>query len=196
MVDIDKIKKIRELTGISVSECRKALETTNGDIEKAKEILRKWGKDFVGKRAGRETGQGIIDTYLHPNKKVGVMLELRCESDFVARSDDFQKLAHELCLQIAAMQPRFIKNEDIPRDLLKKEREIYKEQLKDSKKPPKIIDQITEGKIKKFVQSITLMSQPWIRDESKTIADLLSEFISKLGENILIKKFIRFEINS
>lgn len=148
MITIDKIKLLREATGISVMECQKALKEAGGDIEKAKGILKQWGKEFARKKTERETKQGIIDSYIHPGKKIGVMVELRCESDFVAQSEDFKRLAHELCLQIAAISP-----EDAP-----------------------------------------LFSQPWIRDETKTIKDLIDEYIAKLGENIILEKFVRYEL--
>jgi len=194
MTSIDQIKKLREETGVSVIECKKALEQSNGDIEKAKEILRKWGKELAGKKSEREAGVGIIESYIHPNKRIGTMIELRCESDFVARSEDFKKLAHELCLQITAMNPLFLEEENIPEKFLAGERKIYQEQLKDCGKPQKIIDQIVEGKLKKYKEEVSLMSQPWIKDESKTIKDLLDEYISRIGENIIIKRFIRYEI--
>lgn len=148
MISIDQIKQLREETCVSVSECKKALEKAEGDFDKAKEILREWGKELAGKKSNREAGSGIIDTYVHTNKKVGAMVELRCETDFVARSDDFKVLAHEICLQIAAIES----------------------------------------------EEIDLMSQSWIKDETKTIKELIEEYISKLGENIKIKKFIRYEI--
>jgi elongation factor Ts len=147
-MSIEKIKKLREETGISVGECRKALEEAQGDLEKAKEILKKRGQDFAKKRLEREAGQGIIESYIHTGKKVGAMIELRCESDFVARSADFQKLAHEICLQITAISP-----DEIP-----------------------------------------LLEQPWIKDESKTIKELIEEYIGKLGENIILKNFVRYQI--
>jgi len=148
MISVDQIKKLRQETGVSVGECQKALKEASGDLEMAKEILRKRGKDFAKKRIEKEAGQGIIESYIHPGKKVGAMVELRCESDFVARSDDFQKLAHELCLQVAAISP-----EEIP-----------------------------------------LPEQPWIKDESKSIKELIDEYIAKFGENIILKKFVRYEI--
>ena len=148
MVNIDQIKQLRQETGVSISECKKALEETKGDNEKAKEILRKWGKELAGKKAERDVSLGVVESYIHPDKRIGAMVELRCETDFVAKSEDFKKLAHELCLQIASMNPE-----------------------KDS-----------------------LMSQLWIKDETKTIKDLIEEYIAKLGENIVIKKFIRFDI--
>jgi elongation factor Ts len=147
MIKIDQIKQLREETAVSISECKKALEEAKGDLKKAKEILKKWGKTTARKKTSRETRQGVIESYIHPNKKIGVLLELNCETDFVAKNQDFQRLAHELCLQIAAL------GEEIP-----------------------------------------LLKQPWIRDESKTIKDLIEEYIAKLGENIAIKRFTRYEI--
>lgn len=194
MVSIDQIKQLRKETNVSVIDCKKALEEAGGDIEKAREILRKWGKDFALTKIGRETGQGIIETYVHSNKKIGVMIQIHCETDFVARSDEFKKLAHELCLQIAAMRPLYLKSEDIPEEFLEGEREIYKEQFKDSGKPQKIIDEIIEGKLKKYKKEISLLSQPWIKDENKTIKDLIDEYVNLLGENILVKRFVRYEI--
>ena len=148
MVTIEQIKQLREETGVSVAECRKALAQANGDFDSAKEILRKRGVEIAAKRAEKIAGQGVIDSYIHPNKKVGVLLDLRCESDFVARSEDFQKLAHELCLQIAAMTPS-----------------------KDE-----------------------LLVQPWIKETAKTPQDLLDEYVAKLGEKIVVEKFVRYEL--
>jgi len=164
------------------------------NIKRAKEILRKWGQVLAGKKVEREVKEGIIESYIHPNKKIGVMVELRCESDFVARSEEFQKLAHELCLQITAMNPLFLREEEIPENFLAGEKKIYQEQLKDSGKPEKIVNQIIEGKLKKYKEEISLMSQPWIKDETKTVKDLLQNYIARLGENIIIKRFARFEI--
>lgn len=194
MVLIEQIKKLREETGISISECKKALEASKGNLEKAKVILKEWGKEFSKKKIERETKQGIVEGYIHPGKKIGVMVELNCESDFVARSEDFQKLAHEICLQAAAMSPLFSKKEDIPDDFLFGERKIWEEQLKDSGKSKKIIDEIISGKLEKFKEEISLLSQLWIKDETKTVKDLIDEYISRLGENIVVGRFIRFEI--
>ncbi len=194
MALIEKIKQLRQETGISLAACKKALEEAGGDIEKAKTLLREWGKEVADKKAERGTKEGIIISYIHPNKKVGVLLDIRCESDFVARSDDFQKLAHEICLQIAAMRPLYPKEEDIPENILEREKDIYRQQLKDSGKPEKVIEQIIEGKLNKFKEQVVLMSQPWIKEDKKTISDLVNDYIAKLGENITIKKFIRYEI--
>lgn len=194
MITIDLIKQLRDETGVSVSECKKALEAAEGDIEKAKETLRKWGKDFAGRKSTRITKSGLIESYVHSNKKVGVLLDIRCESDFVARNETFQKLAHEICLQIAAMTPLFLTEEDIPEEFLDGERKIYQEQIKDSGKPASITDEIVEGKLKKYKEGISLLSQTWIKDDTKTIKELLDSYVAKIGENIVLKKFSRFEI--
>lgn len=194
MADINQIKQLREETGVSVSECKKALEQTEGNFDKAKEILRKWGKELAGKKSERKAAAGIIKSYIHPNDKVGVLLELRSETDFVARSDDFKNLAHEICLQIAAMKPLYVSENDIPEEFLDGEIKIYKEQAEGSGKPENIVNQIIEGKIKKYKESVSLLSQSWIKDDTKTVNDLTNECIAKLGENIQISKFSRFEI--
>ena len=194
MIKIDQIKKLRQETGVSVIECKKALQETKGDFEKAKEQLRKWGKELAGKKSEREAGEGITESYIHPNKKIGVLVDIRCESDFVARSADFQKLAHELCLQIAAMNPLFLKEEDIPERFIDGEKKIYQEQLKNSGKPKKIVNQIIEGKLKKYKEEVSLLSQLWVKDEEKTIKDLMEEYLAKLGENIIVKRFTRYDI--
>jgi len=194
MVSIEQIKQLREETGVSVSEVKKALEQANGDTEKAKEILRTWGKTLVGKKANREVKQGIIDGYVHPNGKAGVLLDIRCESDFVAKSPEFKSLAHEICLQIVAMKPLFVNDTEIPEEFLDGEKKIYIEQVKDSGKPEKIVAQILEGKLKKYKDSISLMSQSWIKDDAKTVKNLVEEAVAKIGENIEVKKFSRFEI--
>lgn len=194
MISIDQIKQLRQETGVSISECKKALEEGKGDSEKAKEILRKWGRELAGKKAERTTKEGIIISYIHPNKKVGVLLEVRCESDFTGKSEDFQKLGHEICLQIAAMKPLFVKEEDIPADFIATEKKIYHEQLKDSGKPKKIIDSTIEGKLAKYKKDVCLFSQPWIKDETKNIKDLIESYVAKIGENIVVKKFERYEI--
>ena len=194
MANINQIKQLREETCISLAECKKALEETGGDIEKAKDILKKWGKNLAGKKSSRETGQGVIESYVHSNKKVGVLLDLRCETDFVSKGEDFHNLAHELCLQIAAAKPLFIKDEDIPEDVLIREKNIYQDQAKELKKPQEIIKGIVEGKMKKYIESICLLDQSWIKDEGKTVRDLVEEYIAKIGENIVVKNFTRYEL--
>jgi elongation factor Ts len=194
MVTIDQIKQLREETGVSPTEIKKALEEAKGDTEKAKELLRIWGKKVLSKKTDREVKQGIIDCYLHPNKKAGVLLDIRCESDFVANSPDFTNLSHEICLQIVAMKPLYVSETEIPEGFLDGETKIYEEQVKDSGKPEAIVKQIVEGKLTKYKQGICLLSQPWIKDDTKTIKNIIEEAVSKIGENIEVKKFSRFEI--
>lgn len=194
MVSIDKIKQLREETGVSPTEIKKALEESKGDAEKARELLRIWGKKVLNKKTSRDAKQGIIDTYIHPSLKTGVLLDIRCETDFVAKSPDFKNLSHEICLQIAAMKPLFVSENDIPEEFLASETKIYKEQLKDSGKPEKITEQILEGKLKKYKEEISLLSQSWIKDEAKTIKNIIEEVVAKIGENVEVKKFVRYEI--
>jgi elongation factor Ts len=194
MSNLDLIKKLRNETGISLNECRKAIEEASGDIEKAKDILKKQGQDMAVKKSGREAGEGIIDSYIHDNRKIGVLLDLRCESDFVARSDDFKNLSKEICLQIAAIGPLFVKEEEIPSEIIEKEKLIYLEQVAKSGKPKEIMEKIVEGKIKNYAKESCLLSQPWIKDNSKTIKDLIESCIGKMGENILVRRFTRYEL--
>jgi len=194
MVNIEQLKKLRESTGISLAECKKALEESNGDIEKAKKILREKGKETIKDRGDRGSLQGAVIDYIHPGGRIGVLLELRCETDFVAKSNDFKELGHEICLQIAASRPKFVKAEDIPEEVLEEEKKIYLKQFEGSNKPENVIEQIIKGKIDKFKEEICLLSQPWVKDNSKTVNDLILDYVAKIGENIKIEKFARFEI--
>lgn len=191
---IAQIKQLREETAVSMAECKKAMIESKGNFKMAKKILRKKGEELAGKKIQKEAEEGIVEIYIHPNKKIGVMIEIYCQSDFVAKSQDFQKIAHELCLQIAAAKPLFLNETDIPNEFLNEEKKIYQGQFKDSDKPKKIIDQIIEGKLNKYKKTVSLLSQAWIKDENKSVKDLLNEYIAKLGENIIIKRFIRYEI--
>lgn len=194
MISIDQIKQLREETGVSVSEVKKALEAAAGDIVKAKELLRVWGKAVSTKKSSRETKSGLVDAYLHSSARTGVLLDIRCETDFVAKSPDLKTLAHEICLQIAAMKPLFVSEEEIPEEFLDGEMKIYKAQVADSGKPEQIVAQILEGKLKKYKESVSLLSQPWIKDDSKNIKNLIEDTVAKIGEKIEVKKFARYEI--
>jgi elongation factor Ts len=194
MVTIDQVKQLREETGVSVSEVKKALEEAKGDAEKARELLRMWGKKVFDKKTSRETKSGLIEAYVHQNAKTGVLLDIRCETDFVANSPDFRNLAHEICLQIVAMKPLFVNDIEIPVEFLDGETKIYTEQVAGSGKPEKIVQQIIEGKLAKYKQEISLLSQPWVKDDTKTIKNLIEDVVAKVGENIEIKKFSRYEI--
>ncbi len=194
MVTIDQIKQLRDETGVSPVEIKKALDQSNGDLEKAKELLRVWGKKVSDKKVAREAFQGVVDYYLHPNAKTGVLLDIRCETDFVAASPEFKNLAHEVCLQIAAMKPLYVSETSIPEEFLDGERKIYTEQAAGSGKPQNIVDQMIEGKLNKYKESICLLSQPWIKDDTKTIKNLIEDTVAKVGENIEVKRFVRYEI--
>lgn len=194
MITIDQIRQLREETDVSVTQCKKALEESGGNMEKAKEILRKWGQELADRKSARETRQGIIESYIHPNKKIGALIDIHCETDFVARSEEFQSLAHDLVLHIAGMKPRYIKPEDIGEEILAGEKEIYKEQVAQSGKPEKIIEQIIDGKLKKYVEGICLLTQPFVKNQDKTVQEIIQEKIAKLGENITVKGFVRYEI--
>jgi elongation factor Ts len=194
MVDLDRIKQLREITNVSLAQCKKALEQSNGDLEKAQEILRKWGEDLAGKVAGRKAGQGIVEAYIHSNKKLGVLLELRCETDFVARNEDFKTLAHDLAMQVAAANPLCVTEEEIGQEILDKEKAIYQEQFAASGKPKEIMDKMIEGKLAKYKEGICLVKQPFIKDQTKKVEDIIKACIGKLGENIFVKRFVKIEI--
>lgn len=194
MSQIELIKQLREETAAAPTEIKKALEQSGNDAQKAKELLRIWGKAVSGKKASRETKSGLVETYVHPSLKTGVMLDIRCETDFVAKAVEFKNLAHEICLQIVAMKPLFVSETEIPENFLDGELKIYKEQASGSGKPEKIVEQIVQGKLNKYKSEICLLLQTWIKDDSKTIANLIEEAVAKIGEKIEVKKFARYEI--
>jgi len=193
-VTTEQIKEIREATGAGFMDCRNALEQADGDFDKAVDFLREKGLAKAAKRAGREASEGLIEMYSHGDGRVGVMLEINSETDFVARSDDFRGFAHELALQIAAMSPQYVSEEDIPVDVLEHETEIARKQALEEGKPENIIGRIAEGRLKKFKDDACLLRQPYIRDDSITIEKLLHEKILSLGENIVIRRFARWEV--
>jgi len=194
MTNIEQLKQLRAETGISMMECGKALKEAKGEVKRAKEILREKGKEMIKGREGRATSSGLINAYIHGEGKIGVLLQLSCESDFVAKSDDFKTLAHDISLHIAATSPLFITSEEISQEFLDVEVKIYKKQLVDSGKPQKIVDKILEGKLNKYKEQVSLLKQPWVKDSSKTIQDLLDTAKAKIGENIEVAKFCRYEI--
>lgn len=193
-VTVEQVKKLREVTGAGILDCRKALEEAGGDFDKAVEILRKKGAAKAAKKAGREAREGVIDVYTHGEGRIGVMVELNCETDFVARTPEFRELAHEIALQIAAMAPRYVSEEDVPEEVLAKEREIARERARAQGKPEHVLDRIAEGMINKFLDEAVLLRQTYIRDDSKTIRDLLTEAIAQMGENIVVRRFVRWEL--
>ncbi len=190
----DMIKELREKTQAGMMDCKKALVETNGDMDKAVEILRKKGLASADKKMGREVTQGIVGSYIHSNKKIGVLLELLTVTDFVARNQEFEALSKEICMQIAAANPQYVRIEDVPKDVVEKEREIYREQMKDSGKPQNVVEKIVEGKLNKFYSEMCLLEQEYIKDQGVKIKDLIKQKIAAFGENIEIGKFARFQI--
>lgn len=191
---IEKVKELREKTGVGILDCKIALQESKGDIDKAIEILRKKGIAASERKAGRITKEGIIESYIHPGEKLGAMVEVNCETDFVARNKNFRKFAKDITMHIAACNPLYIKRSDVPQEVIEKEREIYLAQLKDKNKPQKILAKIVEGKLEKFFSEFCLTEQPFVKDPEKTVEDVLKDNIFKLGENIVIKRFVRFRL--
>ena len=193
-ISLDLIKQLRERTAAGFSDCKKALEEAGGDIEKAIDILRKRGLAIAAKRASKEAGEGVVAAYIHSNKKIGVLVEINCETDFVARTDEFQEFAHNIAMQIAATNPVAISRDQVPQEILEREKKIYEEQLRESGKPEHIIPKIIEGKLEKFYKENVLLEQDFIKNPEITIQDLLNELIAKTGEKIVIKRFCRYQI--
>ncbi len=189
-MQIDKIKELRERTGVAILDCRNALGETKGDIEEACEVLRKRGIAKARAKVGREARQGLITSYIHQGNRVGVLIEVNCETDFVARTDDFQKLAKDLAMQVAASDPQYISPEDIPPEVVVKEKEIGKAGV--DNKPEKILEKIIQGKLEKFYTQVCLLRQPFIKDEDISIDDYIKIAIAKMGENIRVQRFTRY----
>ena len=188
------VKELRERTGAGMMECKKALVEAKGDIGEAEVVLRKHGIASAGKKASRATKQGLIGSYIHAGGQLGVMVEVNCESDFVARTDVFQEMVHDIAMHIAAADPKFLRKEDVPADILEKEREIALERARNEGKPEKILDRIVEGRISKFYEEVCLIEQPFVKEATLTIDQLVKTKIAKLGENISIARFVRFKV--
>jgi elongation factor Ts len=193
-ISTEQIKELRASTGAGILDCRKALEEADGDYDAAVNFLREKGLAKAAKRAGKDASEGILELYSHGDGRVGVIVEVNCETDFVARGDDFRHFAHELALQIAAASPQYVNEEDIPAEVLENEREIAAAQARDEGKPDKIIPRIVDGRLEKFKEEAVLMRQPNIRDESTTIEEMLQELVVKTGEKILVRRFERWEV--
>ncbi|HDQ26144.1 MAG TPA: translation elongation factor Ts [bacterium] len=193
-ITMDQIKEIREKTGAPINDCRNALIEANGDMAKAVDVLRERGVASASKKSSRAAKEGLVYSYIHATGKVGAMVELNCETDFVARTEDFEQLAKDIAMQITAMIPQYVKREDVPQEVIEKEKEIFKAQMKDSGKPEKVVEKIVEGKVEKYFKDACLLEQEFIKDGSKTVEVLVKEKIAKLGENIVVKRFVRFAI--
>lgn len=194
MISVEQIQSLRSKTGVSMMDCKRALEEANGNENEALNILKKKGKMTAEKKGARATGAGIIESYIHPNKKIGVLLELRCETDFVAKNSDFLNLAHDLVMHIAATNPKYLKSEDIPQEVIDEEKNIFLAQVADIDKPANIKEGIVDGKLKKRFSEICLLEQSFVKNPDQTIKDLIAESIAKIGENIEVGRFARYEI--
>ena len=192
----EQVKELRERTGAGVMDCKAALEASKGDMQGAIEHLRKKGLADAAKKAHREAKDGVVASYIHPGSKIGVLVEVNCETDFVARTDDFQQLVKDLAMQVAAANPSYVSREAVPGAVVEKEREIYRQQMADQKKPAPVLDKIVEGKLEKFYAESCLMEQPFIRDASgKTrLKDMVDQATAKMGERIVVKRFARFQV--
>jgi elongation factor Ts len=195
-ISADVVKTLRERTGAAMMDCKKALVETGGDIEKAIEWLRKKGAASAEKKVGRTTNEGLIEAYIHPGSRLGVLIEVNCETDFVAKTPDFRALVRDLAMQIAATSPRTITREEIPADQFEKELEIYRTQARNEKKPENVVERIAQGKLEKFYQDFVLLEQSFIKDQNRTVKQVVTDVIAKLGENITVKRFVRFQLGA
>ena len=193
-ISTEQIKELRNKTGAGMMDCKRALEETGGDIEKAVEFLRKKGAATAAKRADRAANQGVVEAYVHAGGRIGAMVELNCETDFVAKTPDFKSLAHDIAMQIAAMSPLYIAKDDVKKDVVDKEIEIYKTQAQNEGKPAAVADKIAQGRLEKFYQEACLMEQSFIKDSGKTIKDLIDEQTAKVGEKVSIGRFLRYHL--
>ena len=193
-ISASDVKKLREKTGVGFMDCKRALEETKGDFDKAIELLRKQGIAVAQKRSGRATAQGIVGSYIHMGGKIGVLVEVNCETDFVAKSDEFKNFVKDIAMHIAASSPRWLSKEDVPTDVLEKEKDILKDQALKSGKPEKVIDRIVEGKISKFFTENCLMEQPFVKNTDMTIKQYLDELMGKTGEKCVIRRFTRYQM--
>lgn len=193
-VSASMVKDLREKTGAGMMDCKKALSETGGDFQKAVDYLRQKGLATAAKRAGRIASEGRVGSYIHAGGKIGVMVEVNCETDFVAKTDDFQVFAKDIAMHIAASNPSYVRREEVPPEVLEREKEIYRAQARDAKKPEKIMDKIVDGKLEKFYGEACLLEQPFVKDPDITIQDLLNGFIGKVGEKVEIRRFTRFQV--
>lgn len=191
-VNVSSVKELREKTGAGIMDCKKALGECGGDLEKAVDYLRRKGLAAAAKKMGRVAAEGLVGSYIHPGGKIGVLVELNCETDFVARTPEFQALLKDMAMQIAAANPRYVRSEEVPPDELEREREIYRRQALDSGKPEKIVDKIVEGKMERFYSEFCLLEQPFIKDPDHKVGDLIQQAVAKLQENIQVRRFVRY----
>ena len=194
MITSQMVKELRERTGAGMMDCKKALVETDGNIEKAIEFLREKGLAAAAKKAGRIASEGVVDSYIHGGGRIGVLVEVNCETDFVAKNPDFKAFVRDIAMQIAAANPQYLSREDVPAEAIEKEKEILREQAKNEGKPEKIIDKMVDGRIEKYYKEVCLLDQPFIKENDKSITDLVNEQIAKIGEKISIRRFVRYEM--
>lgn len=193
-INAGQVKVLRESTGAGIMDCKKALQEAGGDVEKATRILREKGLAGAKKRAGRSVAEGIVDAYIHLNNRIGVLLEVNCETDFVARNETFRALAHDVAMHVAAASPLYVSPEDIPEDVLEREREINRSRALKEGKPEKVVDKIVEGRMQKYYEEVCLLQQPFVKDPEITVGDLVQRTIAAVGENIVVRRFVRFQV--
>ena len=193
-VDASLVKDLRVKTGAGFMDCKRALEQSKGNFEKAIEFLRKKGLSDAAKRSERSTNQGLVNAYIHAGGKIGVLVEVNCETDFVARNEKFQELVKNIAMQVAASNPLYLDQESIPPEVLEKEKEIFRDQAKEGGKPANVLDKIVEGKVKKYCSEVCLLEQPFVKDPDRKVSDILKEAISVIGENIKVRRFVRFAL--
>jgi elongation factor Ts len=194
MITAQEVKKLRDLTGVGMMECKKALEESAGDVKRAIEVLRESGLKMAGKKCGRSASEGYIGSYIHNNGKVGVLVEVNCETDFVAKSEEFRNLSHDLAMHIAASNPKYVAYSDVESEVVENKKKEFMKEIEKEGKPQEIVEKIIEGKTKKYFDEVCLLSQPFVKDPEKTVEELVTEKVAKLGENIKVKRFVRFEI--
>jgi elongation factor Ts len=193
-ISAQQVKQLRDRTGAGFMACRNALTEANGDFDQAVQVLRKRGQAMAQKKAGREASEGSMGSYVHAGGKIGVLVEVNCETDFVARTDEFQQLCHDLAMHIAALDPRFVRREDVTEKVLDREREVYREQARTSGRPDKFLDQIVSGKMEKFYEENCLYEQRYIKDESVTVRELIEQAVARMGEKVSVRRFVRFKV--
>lgn len=194
MVTAEMVKELRERTGAGIVDCKKALTEKNGDVEKAIEFLREKGLAAAAKKSGRIAAEGVCESYIHGGGRIGVLIELNCETDFVAKTDAFKSLAKDICMQIAASKPEFVRREEVPQDVVDKEKEIFTQQALNEGKPAAVVEKMINGRIEKFYKEICLLEQPFIKDPDKTVNQLIVDKIATIGENINVRRFVRYEL--
>lgn len=193
-VAMSLIQELRQRSGAGILDCKRALEETQGNIEKAVEILRRKGLAIAAKKADRIAQEGVIEAYVHPGERMGALVELNCETDFVARTKEFRQLAHDIAMQVVASRPFYVEPEDVPAEMVDKEKENHRAQAREENKPPQVVDSVVEGRLEKYFDEICLLRQPFIKDEDRTVQDIVNSYIARLGENIVVNRFAHFEL--